>query len=84
MPAIVYDVLDAIGIEPCQNDRDGYWCRVITLWRYRGKCVSELSWPLALRLVPKLLASHGIEDIAGWVHGRGFIPRGVMARTWVL
>jgi hypothetical protein len=65
--------LTVIRAEPCTNDRES-WCRV---WSYRGDkvMVSELSWTLARRIVPKLLSRHGIQDVSGWCWGRSFVVR---------
>jgi hypothetical protein len=60
--------LEAVLCEPCQNDRDGHWCRV---WTFRGAeaRVSDLSWALARRIVPRLLAMHGAEVPPGLFNG---------------
>lgn len=52
--------LEAVRVVPCSNERES-WARVITC---RGEDVlySELSWPLARRIVPKLLERYGITD----------------------
>lgn len=49
--------LEALRCIPCENDRE-QWARVITC-RGDNVLVSELSWPLARRILPKLLARYG-------------------------
>lgn len=51
--------LQFVSCEQCSNDRDGVWVRVWT-WRGDEPLISDLSWSLAQRLVPRLLARYGV------------------------
>lgn len=67
--------LQALRLEPCDNSCRQTWLRV---WTVRGNHVhlSELSWTLARRLIPRLLARYGVTDLAGLFTGRLFsLPR---------
>lgn len=55
------DKLIILFCEPCGNDRDS-WCRVHTVRMVNGsprEFTSELSWPCAYRIVPKMLRNNG-------------------------
>lgn len=63
--------LEAIRCEPAGDGFEA-WCRV---WTYRGDEVhiSELSWPLARRIVPRLLARYGIGTPPGLFAGTAIL-----------
>ncbi len=65
--------LQLIVCEPCANDREA-WCRVWTV-RDDRESVSELSWHLARRIVPKLLARYGRPTPPGLFHGAPILIR---------
>ncbi len=70
-------MLESLCCEPCGGpygaDCGQSWARVWTVREGRTH-ISELSWPLARRIVPKLAARHGITDENLWT-GQTFLIR---------
>ena len=66
-------MLEMMMCEPCDNDREA-WARVWTI-RDGITHVSELSWRLARRLLPKLAARHGVTDLCVLFAGRPMVVR---------
>lgn len=60
--------LDTVFVVPCRDNRRNAWCRVVT---NRGEVtrLNDMSWPLARRIVPKLLARYGAEVPVGFWGG---------------
>ncbi len=57
-----------LHVDPCENGRES-WCRV-HIFRDGRSTMNDLSWPLALRILPRLLARHGVEMPDGFWWGR--------------
>ena len=49
------------------------WCRVWVARPGQEPTISELAWPLAIRIVPQLCARYGIEEQAGMFGGSPMI-----------
>lgn len=72
----------AFAVERCQNERET-WCRVVIGRGSDAPAYCELSWPLALRILPKLAERYGYpaDDHAGLFAGRVFFRRDLWHRA---
>lgn len=62
-------MLDVVFCVPCNDCRGRSWARIVTN-RVEKTRLNDLSWELAYRIVPKLLARYGQQVPAGfWASG---------------
>lgn len=66
--------LEALRCEPCENTHGQCWARVWTV-RDGIALISDMAWPLARRLLPRLMERYGVIDLGGLYHGRCILIR---------